>query len=472
MGFNFPDAPTPGQVYGSYTWDAATGAWKLTASGGSGGGGSITVSDTPPASPVAGALWWESDTGNLYIYYNDGDSSQWVLAVPAMSASSIGAVAYTPQTLTAPQQTIARQNVYAAPFDALAYSGMQINGSIDISQETGATGTTAHAKYACDGWLLYMDSIPCHLYQIVAVAWAPGIANLLVMDITTANTAPTGNALAAAFQVIEASRVYRLAWGTPNAKPLTIAFWSAHSVPGLYTGSICAGTSNRSYAFSYTQNAANIAEYKVITIPGCTDGTWNTNYIAEGLQVSFAMAVGTTMAAPSLNTWVTGVYRAGPGQVNGAATVGNALRLTGFVALPGIEAPSASRSALIMRPFDQELLTCQRYWQKSYDYSLPPGTVGAIGPGSDFIYQSGTVSGLNSSGHAIKFGITMRGTPQIAMYSPRTGAINKVSDDNLAVDLTANTGAIGQTGFRWYAQQTSAQAQTNFTVHWTADARL
>ena len=79
MGFNFPDAPTPGQVFGNYTWDVATGAWKLTASGGSGGGGSITISDTPPASPAAGALWWESDTGNEYIYYNDGNSSQWVM---------------------------------------------------------------------------------------------------------------------------------------------------------------------------------------------------------------------------------------------------------------------------------------------------------------------------------------------------------------------------------------------------------
>lgn len=37
-----------------------------------------TVSDTPPSSPVAGQIWWESDTGNTYIYYNDGNSSQWV----------------------------------------------------------------------------------------------------------------------------------------------------------------------------------------------------------------------------------------------------------------------------------------------------------------------------------------------------------------------------------------------------------
>jgi len=39
-----------------------------------------TISGTAPSSPEAGDLWWNSDTGILYIYYNDGSSSQWVSA--------------------------------------------------------------------------------------------------------------------------------------------------------------------------------------------------------------------------------------------------------------------------------------------------------------------------------------------------------------------------------------------------------
>ena len=42
-----------------------------------------------------------------------------------------------PQSLTAPQQQQARQNIYAAPFDAMAYSGLQINGGMEVSQERG-----------------------------------------------------------------------------------------------------------------------------------------------------------------------------------------------------------------------------------------------------------------------------------------------------------------------------------------------
>jgi hypothetical protein len=45
-----------------------------------GGGTSITISDTAPGSPTAGSLWWDSLSGQLFIYYNDGTSSQWVVA--------------------------------------------------------------------------------------------------------------------------------------------------------------------------------------------------------------------------------------------------------------------------------------------------------------------------------------------------------------------------------------------------------
>ena len=43
----------------------------------------VTVGDSPPIGVGAtnnGELWWESDTGDLYVYYNDGNSSQWVMA--------------------------------------------------------------------------------------------------------------------------------------------------------------------------------------------------------------------------------------------------------------------------------------------------------------------------------------------------------------------------------------------------------
>lgn len=59
------------------------GTVQTTAATGGGGGASITVSDTAPGSPTAGMAWWDSTVGSLRIYYNDGDTSQWVDAFNA-----------------------------------------------------------------------------------------------------------------------------------------------------------------------------------------------------------------------------------------------------------------------------------------------------------------------------------------------------------------------------------------------------
>ena len=81
---NPPTSPAPvngdlwwdsdiGELYVYYV-DADSAQWVET----SGGSETVTISDDAPSSPNGGDLWWESDTGRLKIYYNDGDSAQWV----------------------------------------------------------------------------------------------------------------------------------------------------------------------------------------------------------------------------------------------------------------------------------------------------------------------------------------------------------------------------------------------------------
>lgn len=38
----------------------------------------VLVGDDPPAHPADNQLWWESDSGFLYLYYDDGNTKQWV----------------------------------------------------------------------------------------------------------------------------------------------------------------------------------------------------------------------------------------------------------------------------------------------------------------------------------------------------------------------------------------------------------
>jgi hypothetical protein len=48
-----------------------------------GNGASVTISDTPPDTPSAGNLWFNSSNGCLYIYYTDRDGSQWIQPIAA-----------------------------------------------------------------------------------------------------------------------------------------------------------------------------------------------------------------------------------------------------------------------------------------------------------------------------------------------------------------------------------------------------
>jgi len=56
----------------------------ITVTSGGAGGAAVTVSDSNPSSPSVGDMWWDSSSATLRIYYNDGDSVQWVDASPAL----------------------------------------------------------------------------------------------------------------------------------------------------------------------------------------------------------------------------------------------------------------------------------------------------------------------------------------------------------------------------------------------------
>lgn len=48
-----------------------------------------TFSSTPPVSPIQGDIWIDADTGIQYIYFNDGDSSQWAEMEAETAYSSV-----------------------------------------------------------------------------------------------------------------------------------------------------------------------------------------------------------------------------------------------------------------------------------------------------------------------------------------------------------------------------------------------
>lgn len=84
------DAPE-GLVY-QCTSHAAMLGNVIVGSGSSTGSASLTVSNTAPASPSDGNLWYDSSDGYIYVYVQDPDSSQWVQPIAGISGSGAGSV--------------------------------------------------------------------------------------------------------------------------------------------------------------------------------------------------------------------------------------------------------------------------------------------------------------------------------------------------------------------------------------------
>lgn len=80
------------------------GTWTpVVSSGGGGAGGStVTVEKDPPQNPIQGDLWWDTVGGNLYVYYIDGTSNQWVIASPNVGGESKSNVFTGPSAPTDP----------------------------------------------------------------------------------------------------------------------------------------------------------------------------------------------------------------------------------------------------------------------------------------------------------------------------------------------------------------------------------
>jgi hypothetical protein len=55
----------------------------------------VWVGIAPPGSPTANQLWWKSDDGILFVYYNDGNTTQWVPASPSAPILPPGVVLQT-----------------------------------------------------------------------------------------------------------------------------------------------------------------------------------------------------------------------------------------------------------------------------------------------------------------------------------------------------------------------------------------
>jgi hypothetical protein len=137
-------APTDGQ---SLIWDNANS--KFIPGDVAAGGASITTSETAPATPAAGDMWFNSATLALYLYYADGDSTQWIQINDAGGTAGNGLVLIS----STPPENPASGDLWYD--DGSTGSLLIYNGSVWVSTADGGGGGGDQSTYWVEATTTY-----------------------------------------------------------------------------------------------------------------------------------------------------------------------------------------------------------------------------------------------------------------------------------------------------------------------------
>ena len=234
-----------------------------------------------------------------------------------------------------------------------------INGAMVIDQRNaGALINPAVSGYTIDRWSYYQNQTSKGTIGQNSGAVTPptGFTNYLGFTSTSAYALLTADQFLIR-QDVEGLNTYDLAWGTASASAVTLSFWVRSSLTGSFGGAIQNSGRDRNYPFAFTINSANTWEYKNVTIPGDTTGTWLTTS-GRGIAVTFSLGTGATYSGTA-GAWTgTSFITAPTGATSVVGTNGATFYITGVQLEKGSTATSFD-----YRPYGTELALCQRYFQ-------------------------------------------------------------------------------------------------------------
>jgi hypothetical protein len=322
------------------------------------------------------------------------------------------------------------------------FGGMRnriINGAMVIDQRFAGANTTPSTTgalvYITDRFSALNSGASKLKYgqNLNSITPPSGFINYLGAQTVSANTVSTGDY----FQLIHRIEGYNCSdfdYGLSTAKTTTLSFWVNSSIIGEHSGSITnnnAGSSWRAYVFTFTINQANTWEYKTITIPGDTSGTWfKTN--DAGLEVRWSLGIGTTYQKAA-GSWGTGIHAA----TTGGAKVVETLNATFYITGVQLEKGSTA-SSFEYRAYTTELQLCQRYYWT----------------GNSSMYGYYGFGGNVPEGNYIAFPVPMRIAPTITF-----GAVLSAGGTNADYSVF-----IGVNGYSYYVNVTATTTAYRQTV--------
>ena len=325
-------------------------------------------------------------TGNLVLATGSTPTTALTLNSTTQAATFAGAVTAPSVTTTG---TINTTNTFG-------FKNRIINGGMVIDQRYGGTSTSSANNYVLDRWLGYNSQATKFTIQQNAGSVTPAVGFTNYLGCTSSSAySITSTDYFAVIQPIEGLNVSDLAWGTANAKTVTLSAWVYSSLTGTFGGSLSNSATNRSYPFSYSIPVANTWTQISVTIAGDTSGTWlKTNGV--GIYVTFGLGVGSTLSNTA-GAWAAGTYWSATGATSVVGTNGATFYITGVQFEVGSQATSFD-----FRDYGRELALCYRYYESETGSAYSSASNGGFG---------------NSYAGSYYFKVQKRTTPTVTIYS-------------------------------------------------------
>ena len=322
-----------------------------------------------------------------------------------MPLSKIVANSITDNTITTDQ--IAGNSVHGR-------RNLIINGAAQVSQRaTSNTGVTSGGYLNVDRFKYTLSSSGTFTLSQSSVA-PEGFATSIGIECTTADASPNYLFIETP---LEGQDLQTLKKGTSNAESVTFSFYVRSSKTGTYQLTVRDSDNNRQIGATYTINAANTWERKIITFPGDTTGTLD-NDNAKSMEMEWWLASGSTYNSGAVPTaWEAQANgdRAAGLTVNIGASTSDNFYITGIQMEVGNKATPFEH-----RSFADELTRCQRY------YAERKNTTGAS------MYYGNTLQAYTTSyiyGVIADYPVPMRATPTVSQ-SGDFGAYTASSANN------------------------------------------
>jgi hypothetical protein len=293
---------------------------------------------------------------------------------------------------------------------------------------------------------------------------AAGFATSMWLNCTTAEAAVADTEQILIEQRIEAQDLQHLKWCSTEAKDVTLSFYlQAIAKTGIMAVSLKAPDPDYSMIKEFTVSDANWNRYE-ITFPGLMGGDGIPDDNGSGLRVMFSLVAGANFQ-DTKDIWHSDTVGTGTStQENWLDSTDNNIYITGVQLEVGGKATDFDH-----RPYAEELLLCQRYFEKSWNLEIVQPT--GIQAGMKAFYCNRTA--LNQDLGSVAFTVTKCFTPTVTLRSPNNGANNACWNNTQNNNDACTASAIGIHGFGVVADADAGNAVGDrMEMHWEAEAEL